>query len=79
MSINRLKLAILLSDFEEHISSDNQTKKLQHSTKYQQLKHKMPSYFTDHSQVSRKPTAVFSTSRFTQKGREIRKPDRFHF
>ena len=44
---------------EEDTSSDNQTTKLQHSTTYPQLKHKMSFHFTDHSQVSRKPTAVF--------------------
>ena len=79
VSIDWLKPAILLSEFEEHTSSDNQTKKQQHSTKYLQLKHKMPFHFTDHSLVSRKPTAVFSTGRFTRNGREIREPDRFHF
>ena len=79
VSIDRLKPAILLSDFEEHTSSDNQTKKLQHSSKYQQLKHKTPFHFADHSQVSRKPTTVFSTGRFTRKGREIHESDRFHF
>ena len=47
MSIDRLKLATLLLDFEEHTSSDNQTKKLQHSSKCQQLQHKMPFHFTD--------------------------------
>ena len=31
VSIDRLKPAILLSDFEEHTSSDNQTNKLQHN------------------------------------------------
>ena len=79
VSIDRLKPVILLSDFEEHALSDNQTNKLQYSTTYPQLKRKMPFHFTDHSQVSRKPTAVFSIGRFTRKGREIREPDRFHF
>ena len=79
VSIDKLKPAILLSDFEEHTSSDNQTNKLQHSITYPQLKHKMPFHFTDYSQVSQNPTAVFSTGRFTRKGCEIREPDRFHF
>ena len=79
VSIDRLKPAILFSDFEKHIPSVNRTKKLQHSTKYPQLKHKMHLHFTDHSQDNRKPSAIFSTGRITQKGRVIREPDRFHF
>ena len=79
VSIDRLKPAILLSDFEDHTSSDNQTKKPQHNTKYQQLKHKMPFHFTDRSQDTRKAAAVSSTGRIIQKGRVIRAPDRFHF
>ena len=78
VSVDRLKPATPLSDFEKHTLSDNQTKKLQRSSKYQQLKHKMPFHFTDHSQVSRKPTTVFSTGKFTRKGREIHEPNRFH-
>ena len=77
VSIGKLKPAILLLNFEEHISSDNQAKSC--ITAQNIRKHKMPFHFTDRSQDNRKPKAVSSTGRITQKSRVIREPDRFHF